>query len=196
MLYEISAELTGMEFGRRKTGGVLLRTYDKTRQVFEMGLDYWYPIWEDRFDPTLPVWRFEFEFGRSGLLSYGIDTPEETLEAVDGLWAAATSHLYRFTTPTDDNTPTRWPISPEWAVIQNASLRSDAVPIDRLIEAKKQGTVRKLMPLLNGVLSSFGALTGCTTLNEVLEALPEHIGNYETWTSVSFVDRIEAKVRA
>ena len=181
--------------GRRKTAGVCLRMYDKTLHVQKFGLDYWYPIWGERFDPTLPVWRIEFEFGRKALLAFGINATTDAFPMLGGLWANATTSLYRVATPTGDETRSRWPTSPEWSAIQDATLRADAVPIERLLDHKKAGTLRTLAPLLNGVLSTYGALKRCTTIEEVLNELPEDINEYEVWTSVSFADRIEAKRR-
>ncbi|MCW2501713.1 MAG: hypothetical protein JWN87_3389 [Frankiales bacterium] len=58
---------TGFEFGRRKTGTVTARIYDKSRQAREGGHDWWSAVWGSRYDPTQPVVRVEFELGRQAL---------------------------------------------------------------------------------------------------------------------------------
>jgi hypothetical protein len=62
--HEETEELTGFEFGRRTTGTLAARIYDKTLQVATKGIDYWPAIWGPDFDPDCPVLRVEFEIGR------------------------------------------------------------------------------------------------------------------------------------
>lgn len=187
--------LTGMTFGRRKSGGVMLRIYDKKRQVVEHGLDYWFPIWGDRLDPTRPVWRVEFEVGRKGLRSFGIGWTDDVYERVGALWAAITSKLFRLTVPTADQTPSRWPTDPVWALVQNAALRADAVPLDRLIEHKRAGSLRKLEGPLTGVLSSVGALSDAESIDDALDTAHDMVTHYERWSSRDFMERVTEKRR-
>lgn len=193
--YLTDGRVSSLSFGRRKTGGVLLRLYDKTCQVRDEGLDYWYGIWGDRFDPSRPVWRVEFEFGRKALRSFGVNANADVFERVSGLWASASSELFRVCEPTADQTRSRWPTAAEWAAVQRSALRADAVPLERLQELKRAGSLRRLQGPVTGMLSSFGALTDSRSLDDVLDALPDYLGEYEDWTGRAFMERIEEKRR-
>ena len=75
--YEAGGELTGFSFGRRKTGTIVARIYDKTRDADRKGADFWRDVWGDRLDPAMPVIRVEFELSRTALREYGLDTLDD-----------------------------------------------------------------------------------------------------------------------
>ena len=47
--YENESRLTGFTFGRRTSGTITARIYDKTRDAKNKGADYWPGIWGDAF---------------------------------------------------------------------------------------------------------------------------------------------------
>lgn len=193
--YQDDDVLTGFTFGRRKTAGVMLRVYDKKREAVSRGHDYWFALWGDSYNLALPVWRVEFEVGRKALVQYGMNSTDDVFDRVGGVWAAISSNLYRLALPTGDNTRSRWPTDPVWEIIQHASLRSDAVPVERLVEAKRQGSLRRLEGPLTGVLSSVGALSGTSDIDETLDVAYDMVRSYESWSSRSFEERVEEKRR-
>lgn len=188
--HEHGEEFTGFEFGRRSTKTVCARIYDKTVQVEQKGLDWWPTIWGDRFDKDRPVLRVEFEVGRQGLKEYGIDTPAEGLEAVGRLWASVSSDWLTYRSPTADQTRSRWPIAPEWSAIQAATLRSNAIGIDRLRAARRNGELRRILPALVGYLASAGAILDHDDLPSTLGAVRHLVSVDERRRGVGFADRI------
>jgi hypothetical protein len=98
--YEAGGELTGFSFGRRKTGTIVARIYDKTRDADRKGADFWGDVWGDRLDPAMPVIRVEFELARTALREYGLDTLGEVLNAVPALWSSVTSDWLTYRSPT------------------------------------------------------------------------------------------------
>ena len=187
--------LTGLTFGKRTTGGVMLRIYDKKREAHEQGLDYSGPLWGDRFDPTEPVWRVEFELGRKALLQYGMDRTSDVFDRIGGVWAAVTDSLYRLAEESSDPNKSRWPTDPVWELIQRASLRADAPPIERMLEYKRIGTLRTLQAPLTGMLSSVGALIDATSIDEVLGQAAGMVQDHEVVSGRTFGDRVEEKRR-
>lgn len=190
---EESDLLTGLEFGRRKTGTVSARIYDKTHQVKVKGGDWVFEMWGSAYQPGSVVLRTEFEFGRLGLRELSVDSPEEALTRAPELWAYATDEWLTLRDPTADDTKSRWPIAPEWRSVQRASLRGCAVPAERIRAAKREGSLRLLMPQLNGSLASFAALTGVDSPEDAAELLPYHVRTYEQTSRRSFRDRVEEK---
>src|SRR5690606_31844780 len=170
-LRERAAAFSGLEFGRRTTKTVCARIYDKTHQIDRKGLDWWPAIWGDRYDPDRPVLRIEAEIGRQGLVEYGIDTPLEALEQAGSIWANVTESWITYRTPTADETRSRWPIAPEWAAIQRASLRSEAIGLDRTRALRRKGQLRKLLPTLVGYSARVGALVGTEDIDTTLAAM-------------------------
>ncbi len=138
--YEDGSDLSGFVFGRRSTGTVLARIYDKQRDVRRTGADWWHDIWGERYDPDRPVHRIEFEPGRQGLKEYGVDTPDDAIDAAGALWASLTESWLTYRCPTTDATRSRWPLAPEWRCVQHASIRQGAAGVER-VAAGQRGAI-------------------------------------------------------
>jgi hypothetical protein len=97
------------------------------------------PVW----DGQAPVWRIEIRFKRQALhefkqedaqgnvIFHGIDNAYELMERLPLLWAYAVGHVgggidglpdgwLRYVVPTEDSNRSRWPVHPDWQVIQTA----------------------------------------------------------------------------
>jgi hypothetical protein len=194
--HEENEDFTGLEFGRRTTKTVMARIYDKTHEIDRKGLDWWPTIWGDRFDPSRPVTRIEFEFGRQGLSEYRVDTPNEGIESAGRLWRSVSSDWLSYRSPTSDGTKSRWPVAPEWEAVQAASLATDAVGLERIRSARRQGELRKLLPQLVGYTASVGAIIGTNDASSTLGALRSLIADDERRRGVPFEDRVAERVAA
>ena len=188
--YEMAGTLTGFEFGSRKTKTICARIYDKTADVGAKGSSWWYEVWGERFVEGLPVHRVEFELGRPGLVDFGIDTPLEALEAMGDLWSYATEEWLTYRSVSADRTRSRWPLAPEWRSVQEATLRHRAVGLARLHESRRQTSIARLMPGLNGYLVSMAALLDSEGIDDTLVAVRHHLHTYEIVSHVPFADRV------
>jgi hypothetical protein len=186
-------ELTGWEFGRRMTGTVCSRIYDKTLEVEQKGVDYWLDIWGEQFDAGRPVLRVEFEIGRNGLREFRIDSPEEAIESAGGIWMRATEDWLSYRTPTNDGTRSRWPVAPEWECIRRSKLAEGAFGVERMRESRRSGQLRVMGPQLVGHLVSFGAVVGTSEITDTCRELVVFLGRYDRRSEVSFAERIAAK---
>ena len=194
-LHEVEEELTGFEFGRRSTGSLCARIYDKAAEVAAKGTDFWLDIWGKRYDAALPVYRVEFEFGRQGLREFGIDTPREAIDAAGALWASVTEGWLTYRSPTSDQNRSRWPLAPEWLDVQRASLRGGAAGAERMYEGRRRGRLRKLLPVLNGCMVSFAALIGIAGMDEACARLPALLRDYEVISGRGFSEGVGKRVR-
>lgn len=187
---------TGFEFGRRKTGTVTARIYDKSRQAREGGHDWWPTVWGSSYDRSRPVVRVEFELSRQALREFGLDTAAEVVAGAPGAWAALSSGWLTYRSPTADQTRARWPVAEEWARIQTANFAEHAVGLDRVKEGRHKGSLRKLSPGLVGYLAAAAAHLGTDDVASTLSALPPVIRDYEIVTRKSFAERVRVKRRA
>jgi hypothetical protein len=188
--YEDSAELTGFTFGRRTSGTITARIYDKSRQMEQKGADFWPTVWGEKYDKEAPVFRVEFELARAALRQYDVNTLQEALDAVPALWLSVSTEWLTYRCPTADETRSRWPVAPEWQVVQRASLGEGAFGIRRMYDGRTKGTVRKLTPMLNGTVAHLGALLGTSGIDDTLLALAGVLRDAETITRRAFSDRI------
>ena len=191
--YEQASGLSGFDFGTRKSHTIVARIYDKTLDIDRKGTDWWLHVWGDRYQPGTPVHRVEFEFARQALTEFDLTTPADTLTARGDLWSYATEQWLTHRTPTSDETKARWPVSPQWAQIQRASLRCMPAGYERLRAAKRAGSIRKLLPPITGYLAAYGALAGTNDIDDTLDALIEPLRDYETISRTPFADRIDRR---
>ena len=192
--HEEGTSFTGLEFGRRTSGTVCGRIYDKTLQIEQKGLDWWHGVWGDDFDPALPVLRVEFEVGRTGLSEFGVRTPRDGLDCAPAIWANVTSDWLTYRTPSADQTKARWRVAPEWERVQNAPLRGDAAGLERVRAGARSGDLRRLMPQLVGYLATAGAILDLDDIRSVLGAVRELVSQDEDRVGVTFEQRVAAKV--
>jgi hypothetical protein len=192
--HEDGEAFTGLEFGRRTTKTVCARIYDKSLDVANTGKDWWIDKWNDSYDPARQVLRIELEIGRKGLVEFGIDTPEEGLALAPRVWAGGTEDWLTYRTPTADETKSRWPVAPEWEAIQQATLRGDAIGLERVRAGKGTGSLRRITPALVGYLARMASLVGTTEVESSLAALRMVVRDDEIIRGIQFPDRIAALV--
>jgi hypothetical protein len=168
--FEDNGTLTGLQFGKRTSGTVDARLYNKTIEILSSGAKYWKDIWGDRYDPSRDVLRVEFEVLRSALREFGLDDPDDVLDATGALWAYLTTWL-SYRVPTGDHTRSRWPVAPEWEDVRHAQIGEGAFGIERTYRGKQRGELGKMMPALVGYLARFGALSDSRSDTEMLEVL-------------------------
>lgn len=192
--FESEGVFNGLQFGKRSTGTVEGRIYDKTEQIKLTGADYWKDIWSDAFNPNLPVHRVEFEVSRGALRQFGLSDPHDVLDATGALWQYLTQWLsYRI--PTDDATKSRWPVAFEWEQIARANLAENSFGIERMYKGKQRGEMGKTLPALIGHLARFGALSDSYSEEEMLENLKVMLDRYAKETHTPTNSRIRRKRR-
>jgi hypothetical protein len=192
---EESDVLTGFEFGRRKTKTVVARIYDKTTEARGKGLGHWPAVWADRFVAGERVLRVEYEFGKSGLVELGVTSVDEALTRAPQLWAYATEDWLSLRTPTADESRSRWPVDPDWTVIQHTKLRGNAHGAERIAASRRQSGVESILPGLRGYLSILAAYGNCQSLEDSLAMAGRLLGRDEQQSGIDFVGRVRAKRR-
>ena len=193
-MHERNNSFTGYTFGSRRGGGISGRAYDKTADVARTGALYWFDLWGDRYQEREPVFRVEFEFGRTVLNQFGIKSPADAFASVGDLWAYGTEWL-SLRDSTSDETKSRWPVSAEWQAIANATLRSRRIGAARAKQRLQQGSIRKMMPGLCGSMAKFGWLADTVDLPSTLSRFEREALRYGSRTATSFETRLMARHR-
>jgi hypothetical protein len=193
--FEENGTLNGLQFGKRSSGTVDARLYNKTVEILTSGSDYWKEIWNDTYDEDRDVLRVEFEVLRGALREFGLDSPDDVLDASGALWTYLTTWL-SYRVPTDDHTRSRWPLAPEWEEVQRARIGEGALGIERTYRGKQRGELAKMMPAFVGYVARFGALSDCYSEAEMLEVLKVYLARYAKETHVSMDHRIWQKRRS
>ncbi len=186
---------TGFTFGRRRTGSMGGRVYDKTAEIAAgKGNPMWLEIWKERYVPGTAAIRVEFEFHRRALAKqFALDTPEEVLANIGGLWAYGTEEWLTHREPTDDTTRSRWPVSHAWETIQHPSFRESAIGLERTSAGKRQAKLKNILPGLRGRFTSASAQWGVDGMVEGLSRFGEYLHAWEVATGRSVDGEIAAK---
>ena len=123
--------------------------YDKTKEITVSRKDWMHEVWRSNgWDGASRVTRVEFRYKRECLREMAVDEAFAFLDQISGLWAYSTKHWLRHTTPTTDRNKARWPTSPLWEAVQQASFFGDGVPAVR--ERKTAGDLLLICQMLAG----------------------------------------------
>lgn len=193
--FEDNGTLTGLQFGKRSSGTIDARVYNKSIEILTSGSDYWHDVWNENYDPSRDVLRVEFEVLRGALREFGLNDPDETLDATGSLWAYLTAWL-SYRVPTGDHTRSRWPVAPQWEEVQHATIGEGSFGLERMYRGKQRGELFKMMPAFVGYLARFGALSDSRSEAEMLEVLEDYLRRYAKETHLSMDHRIWQKRRS
>lgn len=134
-------------------------------------------IWADAVDPDEPVWRLEFEFKRDLIKSFQSTGPAEVLWGMQDLWHYATHRWLTYRTPTRTRSE-RWPVASIWKDVQGIEIVPQVTGLVR--QREKELSEERTLRLMQGCLTSLGALNGWSTLGDAWErALPLVAAQFE-----------------
>lgn len=188
-LHGFGRRLSGFTFGK---GDVEARTYDKTLEMGSRGQTWPELVWADA-DPTLPVWRVEFQFRRNSLVvTFGLRSIDAALGARQELWLYGTQWL-SVRIPTAHSKPSRWPEAPLWAQLRDVTIRSPSSPLVR--ERIRETDIRRLASGFVGYLSSIGLMGSDQELDAAVRRALPLARQYLSDRGVTFADIVENKRR-
>ena len=194
-LHEASDEFNGLQFGKRTSGAISARLYDKTIESAKAGSLYWRDIWGENFDRDQSVLRVEFELARDALRQFGVNRSDEVLDATGSLWTHLTTQWLTHRKVTDDQNKSRWPISAEWKCVQRARIGENDYGISRTYGGKALGQIWNILPALTGYLANFGALTHSDSFADLIPHLSNFLAQYAERTATTMRERIADKRR-
>jgi hypothetical protein len=153
-----------------RSNRVRMSIYDKTKELKKSGKEWFRDVWAQNpsYDPDLPVWRVEPQYGREFLHKYRIETLEDLRAHQDALFRYALAWFsWRERQATDLDHPQRWPMIPVWVALESSRPVSQALPAARVAAPQ----LKQLSQMGLGVLGTFMAKTGITDQAEALERM-------------------------
>jgi hypothetical protein len=106
--------------------------YDKTAEIAVSRKEWMQEVWTSSgWDGENRVTRVEFRYKRECLREMGVEEAYAFLDQIPSLWAYSTKHWLRHTILNGDPNRARWPLSPLWQLVQQASFYSDGTPAVR-----------------------------------------------------------------
>lgn len=164
-------QVTGLPFGSR-SGAVSAILYDKTHEIkYQSPKKQWFhDIWlqaKDKqgrplWDGESSVWRLEVRYKRPALHDGDVENAFDLEERLPGMWSYAVGHLggdvdglpdgwLRYVVPTDDTNRSRWPVHPDWEVVQTAF---QPVPLEETDYQREQKEQEEYLHLADAELEA------------------------------------------
>jgi hypothetical protein len=159
--------LTGVASG--KSNNLRLNMYDKVLQVKKKGLTWVFDLWERcaGYKADSPVWRIEFQYGRSWLHGRGIESLDDLEKVIAGLWAYGMA-WYSFRVPGGDTNRSRWEVASWWQAL-SVWVSSAAGDLPRVKVVRPR--LNRLAAGLFGYLTSVMAITGHDRYEDAVQAV-------------------------
>ncbi len=192
--YEDNHEFNGLTFGKRETGTIYVRIYNKTAEMKKKKDYYVEQVWGEKYDRSLPVIRTEFQIGRKGLRSFGISSVEDALECAPGIWLGVTEHWLSLRTIGMDSNRSRWPFAPEWMAIRNVSFANGAIGLERMTDDHGAADIGAIVRGLAGYTTSFAAIVGTRTVPETMEKCAHVLRDYTNARHENFEQTVARKL--
>jgi hypothetical protein len=146
--------LATLDFSKGAPHGCCL--YDKTAEIVVSRKDWTQAVWASNgWDGESRVTRVEFRYKRECLREMHVEEAYAFLDQVPSLWAYSTKHWLRHTIPNGDPNRARWPVSPLWQLVQQASFFCDGTPAVR--ERRRVGDLTLLCQMIAGCSTSAAA---------------------------------------
>lgn len=175
-LFTFNRAITGFSFGTFAEKNVMCRIYDKTLEIKSSNKTWFNEIWKKENMNINNVWNVEFQVGRKFFKDHNIDNCQDFILKMRGIWEKLTKSWINYI-ENDDSNISRCSIRQEWKNIQNAYLNYCLQePIKR--EEQKNYDAEKLIPLLVGVLTSYGACKQNIVLDRVIEDFKKDVDKY------------------
>jgi hypothetical protein len=130
--------------------------YDKTTEITVSRKDWMQEVWTSNgWDGESRVTRVEFRYKRECLRETHVEEAYAFLDQIPSLWAYSTKQWLRHTIPNGDPNRARWPPSPLWQFVQQASFFCDGTPAVR--ERRRAGDLTLLCQMIAGCSTSAAA---------------------------------------
>jgi hypothetical protein len=131
--------------------------YDKTKEITVSRKDWMQEVWRSNgWDGESRVTRVEFRYKHECLREIGVEEAYTFLDQISSLWAYSTKQWLRYTLPSGDRNKARWPTSPLWEQVQQATFFGDGAPAVR--ERKTAGDLLLICQMLAGCSTTASAL--------------------------------------
>lgn len=175
-IFMTNRKLSGITFGTFTEKNCMCRIYNKSLEIKTSGKSWFNEIWKNQQMDIEKVWNIEFQVGRTFFKDYNIETVTDFSLKTRAIWEKLTSDFLCYINQ-DDSNISRCSTKPEWLILQSAY--EDYVK-QKIIKRVKQMrcSADELLPLLTGVLVSYGACKFNYSLDDVLTDFKQDLQVY------------------
>ena len=174
--FTYNRKTTGFCFGSFKEKNVMCRVYDKSLEIKTSGKTWFNDIWQKENMDIENVWNVEFQVGRKFFKDYSIESVQDFILKMRAIWEYLTKDWINYINR-DNERVERCTLKESWVEIQGAYLDYCYTSI---IKREKQVNrkAERLIPLLVGVLTSYGACKQEITLHRTFGHFKQDLIDY------------------
>lgn len=166
--YYDERRFSGFTFGHRSV--MSCRLYNKSIEIKKSKKNYLIPLWQAAgWDGEADVWRLEFQFNRTVLNEFRVDSVPDLQAQMNSLWCYATHAWLQLKRPlADDQNKTRWPLYSLWQELSKVPFNQH--PVEPLLRTRKARVPSDdyLYQAGLGPITSFMAREGIEDVEEAL----------------------------
>lgn len=166
--------ITGLPFGKRDAA-VSAIIYDKTHEIkYQSPAKRWFhDLWLSKTDANgTPLWdgkaavmRVEVRFKRKAIAEGGIEQAYDLIDRLPAMWSYAVGHVgggadglpdgwLRYVVPSPDLNRSRWPVHPDWHMVQMAFQPGEEDPLPKSSDERTQCEREELLQLVDEELTA------------------------------------------
>lgn len=168
-------------------GQVVVRVYNKTREIAVKGGTWRSALWEScrGYRSDQDVWRFEVQLRREALKELGAHSAHDAFHSLDALLGYGLDWA-NLRVP-EGQSSDRWHEDERWTALRDATRATRY--LERLKAESRVGDVERLVPMIGGLAVSVGARLGVYNLHRVLAILEPLIAEYAARDGLDFPER-------
>ncbi len=173
---------------------MLVRIYNKTEQIKKKHIEWIASVWRNNetYKEGFPVWRIEVQIRREILRELGIETIDEALASLKGLWNFGLTWL-ELRKPSSNKQKARWKIDKRWIELkENAYF--EGKPCERVRRAKRKADERRIVIMLGGYLTRLAAMYGDHSIKAAITRAGVEYGHYLNERGLDFRDVVQSKI--
>lgn len=176
------------------TKKMLVRIYDKTKEIIVSKKPWFYDVWQQNpdYQEGIPVWRVEIQLRREKLVEIGIDTVDDALESLRGIWEFGLEWA-ELKKPTRNKQRTRWPIDRRWKHLKDKA-NFKGKTCQKVRRAKRKADEYKLAQMFGAYLTSIAALYGDMTIEKALYRAGVSYSHYLRERGLDFTSVVQSKI--
>jgi len=175
-IFMTNRKLSGLTFGTFTEKNVMLRIYNKSLEIKSSGKSWFNDIWNNQGMDIEKVWNVEFQIGRSFFKEHNIETVADFALKSRSIWEKLTTDYCCYINDDNENV-SRCSIKSEWKTIILGYEEYIKQPLIKRSE-QMRCSADELLPLLTGVLVSYGACKFNYSLDDVLTDFRTDLDKY------------------
>jgi hypothetical protein len=164
-------ELEGLSIG---SGSLVLRIYDKEKEIKKSGKEWFYNVWQinkDEVPEDKKIIRFEYQVRRELLKTFLISELDDLNESINSLWAYLTKDWFKILKNKERHAD-RQEVEDFWIEIQNVIFDGDYKEIKKM---KRSNNRIESDKLIKEILKKMSLLQACEVIFHNMEREPSEV---------------------